>query len=143
MFQRLNFQYLFSYLGLLPFIIIILDKYFIFQIKEEIIFNFLIHYNLIIFVFTGSINWNLEVNIKNNIVFYGFIPSLLATIIIVLNLYEFDSISLILTIIYLFLIQIILEYFLIYKNKLDKKPFYFLRFPLTLIIILFSLIIII
>ena len=32
---KFNIQYLFSYLGLFPFIVIIINKYFLFQIKEE------------------------------------------------------------------------------------------------------------
>ena len=83
---KFNIQYLFSYLGLFPFIVIIINKYFLFQIKEETSDNFIIYYTIIILVFVGSTNWNLSSKIKNHIVLYGFLPSLFALIIIVLNL---------------------------------------------------------
>ena len=85
MHTKLNFQYLFSYLGLIPFFIIIIDKYFFFQIKQEIIIDFIIYYTVLIFVFIGSTNWNFENNVKNYFVIYGFLPSLFGVIIIILN----------------------------------------------------------
>ena len=59
--KNLNLQYLLSYFGLIPYFFIIIDKYFFFQIKEEIIKDFLIYYTLLILVFIGSINWNLKI----------------------------------------------------------------------------------
>ena len=87
MFYKLNLQYIISYLGLIPYFLILLDKYLFLQIEEEIVVNFIIYYTLIIIVFIGSINWNLEKNIPNHLIFYGFLPSFFAVIIIILNLY--------------------------------------------------------
>ncbi len=134
MFKKFNIQYIFSYFGLIPYFFIIIDKYFLFQIKEEIFINFLIYYSLLIFVFIGAINWNLEEKLKNHIVFYGFLPSFFSIIIIILNLNNSDPKLVIVSLILLLLVQLLLDYILIYYKKLNKNPFYFLRFPLTLMI---------
>lgn len=140
--KRLNFQYLFSYLGILPFIFIIIDKFLFYQVKEEISINFSIYYTLFILVFIGSINWNLEESIQNHIVIYGFLPSLFAVLILILNLYNIDITFLIISIIFFLILQLITDYIIIYSKKMNKNAFFLLRMPLTLLIII-SLIIII
>ena len=137
--KNLNLQYLLSYFGLIPYFFIIIDKYFFFQIKEEIIKDFLIYYTLLILVFIGSINWNLKNRIKSYKAIYGFVPSLLATIIISLNLYNYNYYNIILLLIFALTIQLVLDNFLVYDEKSGKRPFYFIRFPLTLIIIIILL----
>ena len=134
--KKLNLQYLLSYFGLVPYCYIILDKYFFFQIKEEIITDFLIYYTLLILVFIGSTNWNLNILIKNHIALFGFIPSLLATIIIFVNLYNYNSSHIISFLIFVLAIQLFFENILIYNEKSFKKTFYFIRLPLTSIIII-------
>ena len=63
MFRKLNFQYIFSYLGLIPFILIIFHKYFFFQINEEILKNFSnLLYNIII-----SVYWCYKLEFNKNI----------------------------------------------------------------------------
>ena len=91
MFPKLNLQYLISYLGLAPFLFIILNKYYFFQINYEVSQSFTIYYCIIILVFIGAINWNLHEKINNSLVIYGFIPSCFATIIIFLNLYSYNQ----------------------------------------------------
>tara|TARA_Y100001970_G_C13937994_1_gene701669 strand:+ start:251 stop:688 length:438 start_codon:yes stop_codon:yes gene_type:complete len=140
--KRLNFQYLFSYLGILPFIFIIIDKFLFYQVKEEISINFSIYYTLFILVFIGSINWNLDASIKNHIVIYGFLPSLFAVLILILNLYNIDITFLIISIIFFLILQLITDYIIIYSKKINKNAFFLLRMPLTSLIII-SLIIII
>ena len=135
MLKNLNLQYLLSYLGLIPYILILLDKYFFFQIKEEIVINFSIYYTLIILVFIGAINWNLEQKIINKLAIYGFFPSLIALLIIILNLYNFNSSYLFLFLIFVLALQLLFDYILIYSRKSVKKSFYLLRFPLTILII--------
>tara|TARA_B100000674_G_scaffold481324_1_gene481963 strand:+ start:1300 stop:1731 length:432 start_codon:yes stop_codon:yes gene_type:complete len=142
MIKKLNFQYVLSYLGLIPFFILIFDKYFLYKIKEEIVISFLIYYILIIFVFVGSINWNLKVKLKLHIIIYGFLPSLFTTIIIAVNFYYFNQLFILLAIIVLILIQLLADYLIIYMDDINKHSFFYLRLPLTLIIILCSLIII-
>ena len=143
MFSRLNYQYLLSYFGLIPYFLILIDKYFLNQIKEQISINFLIYYTLIIFVFIGSINWNFDNKTNNFITIYGFLPSFFATFIIILNLYSFNFFYLILIINLLLVTQLIFDYFVIFLRKPNKNFLYFLRIPLTLSIILSLLIFII
>ena len=143
MLQKLNYQYFFSYLGLTPYIVVLIDKYFFFQINEEIILDFLIYYTILILVFIGSINWNLLLQVKNIIVIYGFLPSLLATIIIILNLFDFEKIYLIQLNILILFLQLIFDYYLIYKHRKKHNAFYYLRLPLTCIINLILILIII
>ena len=138
---KFNIQYLFSYLGLFPFIVIIINKYFLFQIKEETSDNFIIYYTIIILVFVGSTNWNLSSKIKNHIVLYGFLPSLFALIIIVLNLLNYNTFLLFVFLISFLIFQLTFDYILIYSKQINKNPFYFLRFPLTVFIIIFLVII--
>ena len=140
--KKLNFQYLLSYLGILPFIFIIIDKFLFFQVKEDISINFSIYYALFILVFIGSLNWNLEVKIHNHIAIYGFLPSLFAVLVLILNLYNVDIIFLIILIIFFFFVQLITDYIIIYSNKINKNAYFLLRMPLTLLIIIFLIVII-
>lgn len=141
MFKKINIQYLFSYFGLIPYAVIFLDKYFFSIIKEEILINFATYYSLIIIVFIGSINWDLKTNPPTHIVVYGFLPSLFAVIIIVLNLYNINTLIIYILIILLLLTQLFFDYIILFSNELNKKAFFFLRLPLTIFITLFLLII--
>ena len=137
MLKKINLQYLISYLGACPFIIIIFDKFFLHQLDPYIIKNFIIYYSIIIFVFIGSLNWNLKENLSIKIVLFGFFPSFFSVFIIILNLYSYDVLLLF---VLLFIMQLFLDIF-VYKKNQERKIYYFLRLPLTLIIII-SLIII-
>ena len=144
MFQKINFQYIFSYLGLIPFIIILINKYYFFIVDDEFSVNFTIYYTIVISVFIGSANWNLNENINTKIVIYGFIPSIFAVGIIILNLINFNSQYLIIFLILILFLQLIFDYYLIYSKLLVKTSFYYLRLPLTIFIeiILFQILII-
>ena len=141
MFPKLNLQYLISYLGLAPFIIIILNKYYFFQINYEVSQSFTIYYCIIILVFIGAINWNLHEKINNFLVIYGFIPSFFSLFIIILNLYNFKFDILILIIILFFYLQLICDFFFLYSKQKNKYPLIFLRLPLTIMITISLLII--
>ena len=134
--KKINFQYLLSYSGIIPFIFIIIDKYFFFQINEDISINFIIYYLLIIIVFIGSINWNFEKKVENHIIIYGFLPSILSLFIIIMNLYDYDNLNLILLIITFLLLQLVFDYVLIFSKSVNKNYFYLLRLPLTFLIII-------
>ena len=134
--KKINFQYLLSYSGIIPFIFIIIDKYFFFQINEDISINFIIYYLLIIIVFIGSINWNFEKKVENHIIIYGFLPSILSLFIIIMNLYDYDNLNLILLIIIFLLLQLVFDYVLIFSKSVNKNYFYLLRLPLTFLIII-------
>ncbi len=141
MIKKINFQFLFSYLGLIPYVIIFLDKYYFFIIKKEVFLNFVTYYSLIIIVFIGSINWNLKNNPPTHIVVYGFLPSLFSVLIIILNLYNFNTLIIFILITLLLFTQLFFDYIILFSNELNKKAFFFLRLPLTILIIVFLLLI--
>ena len=138
MYKKINLQFLISYLGFLPYLIIIIDKFFLKQIDTKILESFSVYYSIIILVFIGSINWNLEAKVSKKRVIYGFLPSFVSVFIIIIYLYDFNVFILLIS--YL-LIQLFLDYFIIYKKSNHKNAYYFLRLPLTTLIVL-SLIII-
>tara|TARA_B100000700_G_scaffold331693_1_gene467168 strand:- start:12244 stop:12669 length:426 start_codon:yes stop_codon:yes gene_type:complete len=137
MLKKINLQYLLSYMGLLPFIIIILDRFFLSYFNPNIIYEFIIFYSLIIFVFIGATNWNLKINISLRLILAGFLPSLISVLVILIYLNSYEVIWIIAI---LFILQLINDNF-IYVEKLEKKIFNNLRVPLTLLIVL-SLIVI-
>tara|TARA_Y100001970_G_scaffold283604_1_gene399206 strand:+ start:29088 stop:29474 length:387 start_codon:yes stop_codon:yes gene_type:complete len=124
-------------MGLLPFIIIILDRFFLSYFNPNIIYEFIIFYSLIIFVFIGATNWNLKINISLRLILAGFLPSLISVLVILIYLNSYEVIWIIAI---LFILQLINDNF-IYVEKLEKKIFNNLRVPLTLLIVL-SLIVI-
>ena len=132
MINKINLQFLLSYLGLFPFLIILLDKFFFKFFNYNIVNDFSIFYSIIIFVFIGAVNWNLKKNILLLIVSVGFVPSLASIVIIIMLLYSYEVIT---YLIILFIIQLILDNF-IYTEKKDRIVFYQLRIPLTLTILL-------
>ena len=133
MFKRINLQFLLSYLGLFPFLVILFDKFFFKLLDFNIINDFSIFYSIIIFVFIGAINWNLKKNISILTILIGFMPSLASVLIILMFLYSHEVIN---YLIILFIIQLILDNF-IYREKNSRYVFYQLRMPLTLIILLY------
>ena len=132
MFKKINFQFVLSYLGLFPFLLILFDYFFFKILDSNIVKDFFILYSLIIFVFIGAVNWNLKKNISLIILLIGFMPSLASVLIIVMFLYSYDVIN---YLIILFIVQLILDNF-IYREKNDRLIFYRLRTPLTFIVIL-------
>ena len=127
-------QYIISYLGLIPYIYLLIDKYIFLKIEEEILYNFILYYTLIISVFIGSINWNLQSKVPNHLIIYGFIPTVYSLILIILNLYSYNIKILFLLSIILLISQLFFDFILIFANLKNKKVFYFLRLPLTIFI---------
>ena len=138
MYKNINLQFLISYIGFLPYLIVIIDKFFLKQIDIKILESFSIYYSIIILVFIGAINWDLNKKISKKMVLYGFLPSFFSVFIIIIYLYNFNVFILL---IFYFLIQLFFDYFIIYKNGNHKKTYYIVRLPLTTLIVL-SLIII-
>ena len=132
MIKKINFQFLLSYLGLLPFLTILLDKFFFKSLEYNIVNDFSIFYSIIIFVFIGAVNWNLKKNISILNILLGFMPSFTSVFIIIMFLYSYEVIN---YLIILFVIQLIADNF-IYREKNDRIVFYKLRIPLTLTIVL-------
>ena len=139
--KKINFQFLISYLGLIPYVLTFLDKYYFLVVEEEDLLNFVTYYSLIIIVFIGSINWNLKNNPPTHIVIYGFLPSLFAVIIIILSLLNINILIIFILIILLLLTQLFFDYIILFANETNKQAFYYLRLPLTILIILFLLLV--
>ena len=137
MLKKINFQFLLSYLGLFPFLVILFDKFFFKLLDYNIVNDFSIFYSIIIFVFIGAINWNLKKNISILIVLLGFMPSLVSVLIILMFLYSYEVIN---YLIILFIIQLIFDNF-IYIEKNSRIIFYQLRIPLTFTVILYLILI--
>ena len=137
MFKKINLQFVLSYLGLFPFLIILLDKFFFKFLDYNIVNDFSIFYSIIIFVFIGAINWNLKKNISILTVLTGFMPSLASVLIIIMFLYSYEVINYLLI---LFIIQLILDNFIYIKTN-SRVVFYQLRMPLTLIVVLYLILI--
>jgi len=137
MFKKINLQFVLSYLGLFPFLIILLDKFFFKFLDYNIVNDFSIFYSIIIFVFIGAINWNLKKNISILTVLIGFMPSLASVLIIIMFLYSYEVINYLLI---SFIIQLILDNF-IYIKPNSRVVFYQLRMPLTLIVVLYLILI--
>ncbi len=138
MYKNINLQFLISYIGFLPYLIIIIDKFFLQNIDIKILESFSVYYSIIILVFIGSSNWDLEKKVSKKKVLYGFLPSFFSVFIIIIYLYNFNVFILL---IFYFLIQLFFDYFIIYRNGNLKKTYYLVRLPLTALIV-FSLIII-
>ena len=137
MFKKINFQFLLSYLGLFPFLVILFDKFFFKLLDYNIVNDFSIFYSIIIFVFIGAINWNLKKNISILTALIGFMPSLASVLIIIMFLYSYEVIN---YLIILFIIQLVFDNF-IYIEQNSRIIFYQLRIPLTFIVILYLILI--
>ncbi len=137
MFKKINLQFFISYLGLCPFVTILLDRYFFKYFDYNIVVDFSILYSIVIFVFIGAVNWNLKKNILFLHIFIGFVPSLVSVFLIVMFL---NSLQVINYIIFFFITQLIVDNFN-YKEKDERTVFLLLRIPLTSVILV-SLIVI-
>ena len=133
MYKNINLQFLISYLGLLPYLIVIIDKFLLQQIEIKILESFTVYYSIIILVFIGSINWNLEEKVSKKKVLYGFLPRCVSVFFIIIYLYNFNVFILLISFL---LMQLCLDYFIIYKQGNHKITYYFVRFPLTMLIVL-------
>lgn len=131
MLKKINLQFLISYLGLFPFLVINIDKFFFQILNHNIMEDFIFYYSLIIFVFIGAINWNLKKNISIVSTLIGFIPSFLSIFLIIFFLYSYEVYYVIIVV---FLAQLMIDNF-IYINKSHRIIFFRLRLPLTLLIV--------
>ena len=137
MIKNINLQFLISYLGIVPFLIAIADKFFFHYLNASIVDDFIIIYSLIIFVFIGAINWDLKKSIPVKLIILGFLPSLIAVILLFMHLILYEVYLILITFI---ILQLLIDNF-IYKEKFEKEIYFKLRFPLTILIVLSLLII--
>ena len=137
MIKNINLQFLISYLGIVPFLIAIADKFFFQYLNTNIVDDFIIIYSLIIFVFIGAINWDLKKIMPVKLVILGFLPSLIAVILLFMHLMLYEVNLIVITFI---ILQLLIDNF-IYKEKFEKEIYFKLRLPLTILIVLSLLII--
>ena len=126
----MNIKYLVSYLGLVPFFFLIIDAFFLGMLDQNFIITTSIMMACIIFTFIGAYNWDFK---KDNIFLeiYGFIPSLLSMIILILNLFKFNQMNLILLLVVFLLIQLSIDFYRALKLTFPMSYFIKLRLPVT------------
>ena len=126
----MNVKYLVSYLGLVPFLVLIVDGHYLNVLETTFIWDLSLLMSCIIFTFIGSYNWDFS---KNHalIEFYGFMPSLISMIILTLNLLGINKTNLLLLMIVFLLIQLFFDLILALKDIFPIKYFLRLRIPVT------------
>ena len=132
MIKSINLQFLLSYLGLVPFLIAIANKFFFHYFSSSIVDDFIIIYSLIIFVFIGAINWDLKKSMPVKLVILGFFPSLIAVILLFMHLMLYDVR---LIVIIFIVLQFLIDNFF-YKETFERVVYFKLRLPLTILIAL-------
>ena len=127
-----NLQFFFSYLGLCPFILTLFDFSLFSFFSTNLLKDFIIFYSLIILTFIGAMRWSFSTNMGFIKIIYVFIPSLFSTILIFLNLLNFQKDLILFTILLLLLFQLGID--LSFKNvtKFQKIFIYYARLPITL-----------
>ncbi len=136
----MNVKYFVSYLGLVPFILLIFDGYFLGMLDTIFIINLSIMMACIIFTFIGAYNWDFDKD-DTFLEIYGFIPSLISMIILLLNIFKFNQTNLIFLIIIFLLVQLIIDFFRTLKCTFPRSYFINLRLPVTSILCMSLLII--
>tara|TARA_B100001057_G_C22424085_1_gene784742 strand:+ start:85 stop:504 length:420 start_codon:yes stop_codon:yes gene_type:complete len=126
----MNIKYIVSYLGLIPFFFLVIDGYFLGMLDIRFIITFSIVMACIIFTFIGAYNWDFE---KDNayLELYGFLPSLLSMIILLLNIFNYNQVSLIFLLITFLVIQLTVDFYRSLKYTFPMQYFLKLRLPVT------------
>ena len=131
MIKNINLQFLISYLGLVPFLIAIADKFFFNYLNTSIVDDFIIIYSLIIFVFIGAINWDLKKRMPVKLVIIGFLPSLIAVILLCMHLMLYEVGLIVIT---FMILQFLIDNY-VYTETSERVVYFKLRLPLTICII--------
>ena len=126
----MNIKFVISYLGLVPFLYLILDGYFFGYLDIIFIINISIYMACIIFTFIGAYNWDFK---KDNFILelYGFLPSLFSMILLMLNLVGFDKVILLNCLVLAFLVQLIIDLYITLKEVFPMRYYIRLRIPIT------------
>ena len=137
--KKYNLQLSISYLGILPFIFVLVDHHIIKLFSLHFLKDFIIFYTLIIFTFIGAMRWDFDANSNYLNIIYGFCPSLISFFFIICNLLQFNK-DLILSLILICLILQLIFDFIFYKIDHMEFFFYFyVRLPVTIMISLIFL----
>ena len=107
----MNVKYFVSYLGLIPFLYLCLDGYYLEILQINFILDLSLLMSCIIFTFIGAYNWNFKVDQKW-LELYGFLPSLLSMIILTMNILGFSKS-------YLLLLMVVFFLFSYYVNRVQ------------------------
>ena len=134
--NNIKLQSYIAYIGIIPALTVILDLHFIGTLNEEIIRDFMVYYTIIIFTFIGAMIWDINVNGSILITLYGTIPSLISFVLIVMNLIGFNYITIVQILIASLLLQLFFDSFVYLKSNVAglRDFYYFVRFPVTLIL---------
>ena len=126
----MNVKYLVSYLGLLPFLCLIIDGYYFEILDVNFIWDLSLLMSCIIFTFIGAYNWNFVID-RPWLEFYGFLPSLISMIILTLSLLGFSKIILLMVVIVFLVTQLFFDLILSLKDIFPMRYFMTLRIPVT------------
>ena len=126
----MNVKYFVSYLGLLPFLCLIIDGYYLEILDVNFIWDLSLLMSCIIFTFIGAYNWNFVID-QPWIEFYGFLPSLISMIILTLSLLGISKIILLMVVIVFLVTQLIFDLILSLNDIFPIKYFVTLRIPVT------------
>ena len=126
----MNVKYLVSYLGLLPFLCLIIDGYYLEILDVNFIWDLSLLMSCIIFTFIGAYNWNFVVD-RPWLEFYGFMPSLISMVILTLSLLGVSKVILLMVVIVFLVIQLFFDLILSLKDTFPMRYFMTLRIPVT------------
>ena len=126
----MNVKYLVSYLGLLPFLCLIIDGYYLEILDVNFIWNLSLLMSCIIFTFIGAYNWNFVID-RPWLEFYGFMPSLISMVILTLSLLGISKIILLIVVIVFLVTQLFFDLILSLKDIFPMRYFMTLRIPVT------------
>ena len=107
--KNINLQIIISYFGVIPFFFVFLDLYIFELFSINFLKDFLIYYILIIFSFIGAMRWNFSLNSNFAKTLYGFLPSLISTIIIIYNLLSYSKSLIFIAIFFFLTLQLIFD----------------------------------
>ena len=126
----MNVKYLVSYLGLLPFLCLIIDGYYLEILDVNFIWDLSLLMSCIIFTFIGAYNWNFVID-RPWLEFYGFMPSLISMVILTLSLLGISKIILLMVVIVFLVTQLFFDLILSLKDIFPMSYFMTLRIPVT------------
>ena len=126
----MNVKYLVSYLGLLPFLCLIIDGYYLEILDVNFIWDLSLLMSCIIFTFIGAYNWNFVID-RPWLEFYGFMPSLISMVILTLSLLGISKIILLMVVIVFLVTQLLFDLILSVMDIFPMRYFMTLRIPVT------------
>ena len=126
----MNVKYFVSYLGLLPFLYLIIDGYYLEILDINFIWNLSLLMSCIIFTFIGAYNWNFVID-RPWLEFYGFMPSLISMVILTLSLLGISKIILLMVVIVFLVTQLLFDLILSVMDIFPMRYFMTLRIPVT------------